>query len=286
MKIKLLILLMWLLLGNLWAATITDTLHLNRGTFVTVDTVSLPSLAFNRNTTYASRNALIRLRPGDTLNLTFINNDTAFHGLQVTSFLTTPLFANPGDTVNGTYIFPNQGVFIYRDASNFPGNAYLGAAGMIVVDEVFDGEFFWNIREHQSDWNPVLAGGGTVNWSQYAPDYFTINGLSKPDLENDSAAVVRGSVGDTLRIYLANNGQSLHSMHFHGYHVRIVHSNQGSRRINWIKDSVPLKSGETLILEMVPDKPGKYPVHDHNLIAITGGKKYPNGMFLVMDISQ
>jgi hypothetical protein len=28
----------------------------------------------------------------------------------------------------------------------------------------------------------------------------------------------------------------------------------------------------------VPDKPGEYPIHDHNLVAVTGGGMYHAGM--------
>ena len=41
---------------------------------------------------------------------------------------------------------------------------------------------------------------------------------------------------------------------------------------------------EVLKLELIPDKPGVYPVHDHNLIGVTGGMFYPNGMFTTLRI--
>jgi hypothetical protein len=41
---------------------------------------------------------------------------------------------------------------------------------------------------------------------------------------------------------------------------------------------------QALLLEMVPDKPGRYAVHDHNLVAVSGGGIHPNGMFLIMEI--
>ena len=42
---------------------------------------------------------------------------------------------------------------------------------------------------------------------------------------------------------------------------------------------------ETLILQIVPDKEGEYPIHDHNLVAVTGNNIYPNGIFTSILIS-
>jgi len=41
---------------------------------------------------------------------------------------------------------------------------------------------------------------------------------------------------------------------------------------------------ETLVLRLVPDKEGQYPVHDHNLVAVSGNGLYPNGMFTLIEI--
>ena len=56
-------------------------------------------------------------------------------------------------------------------------------------------------------------------------------------------------------------------------------------QINWFKDSFPVYPMETLVLRIIPDKEGEYPVHDHNLVAVTSGNIYPNGMFSTMLIS-
>ena len=51
-----------------------------------------------------------------------------------------------------------------------------------------------------------------------------------------------------------------------------------------MKDTFPVYSMETVVLELVPDKVGEYPVHDHNLVAVSGANLYPNGMFLTLFI--
>ena len=52
--------------------------------------------------------------------------------------------------------------------------------------------------------------------------------------------------------------------------------------IGRIKDTFPLKRMEGYVLRLVPDQVGEYPVHDHNLLSITGGGLYPFGMFLTI----
>jgi hypothetical protein len=42
---------------------------------------------------------------------------------------------------------------------------------------------------------------------------------------------------------------------------------------------------DAMVLRMIPDKTGKYAVHDHNLVAVTGGNTHPNGMFTIMQIN-
>ena len=84
---------------------------------------------------------------------------------------------------------------------------------------------------------------------------------------------------------MANTGQSIHSMHFHGYHATILYSSKNQTHVGRSKDTFPIHSMQTLVLQIVPDKPGTYPVHDHNLVAVTGNNVYPNGMFTTLLIN-
>jgi len=86
-------------------------------------------------------------------------------------------------------------------------------------------------------------------------------------------------------IYIANTGQSIHSIHFHGYHVKVVSSSKEPTHAGRSKDSLPVFPSETMVLQLIPDKPGEYPVHDHNLIGTTGGNLYPQGMFTTILIA-
>src|SRR5690606_29895686 len=128
--------------------------------------------------------------------------------------------------------------------------------------------FFWNLKEHQITYNNTISAGNSVNWSQYNPDYFTINSMSNPQIDADPNSRIVGNVGDTIYIYMANTGQSIHSIHFHGFHAEIINSSNDSKYVGRMKDTFPLKPMSSLILRLIPDKPGIYPLHNHNLVAV------------------
>ena len=184
-----------------------------------------------------------------------------------------------------TIDFPNPGVFIFHDNENYPRFTYLGAAGIISVESsVPDARFFWNLHEFNRLWNLNPDSAQTMNWLNFNPDYFTVNGASYPFIDADSSAKIRGAVGDTIYIYCANTGRSVHSIHFHGYHCRILHSSKNNQQVNWVKDSQAVWPMETVLFELVPDKPGLFPVHDHNLMALTANLYYSNGIMIMMHI--
>jgi FtsP/CotA-like multicopper oxidase with cupredoxin domain len=264
------------------AATINQTLYINRGTFVTVGNTMFPYMAYNSTPSFSPQNTLIDLNTGDVLVVKVINNDSIVHGFDVKGYAGVNATINPGDSIIDTLIFSSEQVYIYYDSYLYPDNRYMGLGGMICVSNAsVNKKFYWNIKEHETGFNNTIGAGGNVSWSAYDPDYFTINGLSHPDLQNDTTARVTGTVGDTIRIFMVNTGQSAHSIHFHGFHCKILYST-ASGQAGWLKDTFPLKSMEGMVLEMIPDKVGEYSVHDHNLVAVSGGNTHPNGMFIIM----
>ena len=266
------------------ANTISQNLYINRGVFTTVKQTTFPYLSFNDSANFNSGNKVIVLTTNDTILFTIFNNDSVQHGFAIKNFTISPLTINVGDSATITFFSSEEKIFIYYDNLNFPNNAYLGMAGMICVNNSSNKKYYWNIKEHQTNFNNEIANGNPVNWKSYDPDYFTINGLSFPELQNDSTAAVNATVGDTVLIFVANTGYSLHSIHFHGFHCKVLFSTSSRIIKNSEKDTFPMQSMDGAVLQMVPDKTGKYSVHDHNLVAVSGGGTHPNGMFLIMEI--
>jgi hypothetical protein len=278
-----------LLLLNLFPALATkvfQNLYINRGTLITVKSTTLPFLAFNTGTVYNASNAALSCIKGDTLILTVTNKDTALHGFKVKNYPGISYTINPASFITCTLITSQCAVYAFYDHIGYPKYTYLGLAGMIAVKEkANDKAYFWNIKEHQTTYNQQLANGAAVNWLQYYPDYFTINSKSYSDIQNDPSAKITANKNDTVFIYVLNAGQSMHSLHFHGFHLKAEYADCKIIRQNWNKDTWGLFSMDVLVLKMIPDKTGKYSVHDHNLVAVTGGNTHPNGMLTIMQIN-
>ena len=264
------------------AAVVYDTLYINKGFFETVDTTYFAYYAFNDTATFSQHNSRIVINPGDSVYFTVINTDTAIHGFNISHTTGYDVLIPAGDTATVPCLFNETAVHIFYDHHSYPDYRYMGLGGMLIVDNFSGTPFYWNVREHEDDWNDSIDAGHTVNWQDYQPNYFTVNALSNPFINEDTTARVTGSVGDTIRIYIANTGQAIHSIHFHGYHAVIIYSGKYSHHAGRSKDTFGVHSMETLILELVPDKAGEFPVHDHNLTALSGGNVYPHGMFMTI----
>ena len=258
-----------------------DTIFINRGTYTTIDSNQWTFLAFNSSPAFSSQNPVIKLLESDSLQLTVVNNDSVAHGFEVKGKGGVSSIA-PGDTAYTSYSFSDENVFVYHDPLSSSNSRGLGLGGMIHVAKANRTAFYWNIKELQSDWIEDLAQGLPVDWTTYYPDYFLINGRSHPDITQDATARVEGSVGDTIHIAISNTGNSDHSIHFHGYHCEILKSSFDTKWVGRMKDTFPIQPLETLLLQLVPHQVGEYPVHDHNLVAVSAGGIYPNGMFLTL----
>lgn len=266
-----------------YSILINQTLYINRGNFTTVMATTFPSFAFNNSAVYSSQNEVIKISTTDSLQIKIINNDTITHGFDVQNYVGVNQIILPGDSAIVTLYFASESIWIYYDPSNYPNNRYMGLGGMISVSNSTNQKFYWNIKEHETSYSNQIAAGSPVIWNNYYPDYFTINGKSFPDLQNDTTAVPDVNLGDTILIFVANTGQSKHSIHFHGFHATAIYS-YDPLKLNWEKDTWPLRSMDCFILRVVMDKVGRYSVHDHNLVAVSGGGIHPNGMFLIMEV--
>lgn len=270
-----------------FSSTVSETLYINRSQLLSVDSTYLPYLAFNPTSAFESRNHIIKINANDTLILKVLNTDSLMHGFALKNYQGLNIQLNPGDTIIDTLVFEQKGIYIYYDDYLYPNNRYLGLAGMICVGNYYSSaNFYWNIKEHSSLIIQDIISNQNVDWNTHDPEYYTINGKSFPLLNQDSLARITGNVGDTILIFISNTGQSIHSLHFHGYHSKIIFSSFEPKHTGRVKDTFPVYSMEGMILELIPDKPGEYPVHDHNLVAVTGNGMYPNGMLLTIKIEQ
>ncbi|MEM6764503.1 MAG: multicopper oxidase domain-containing protein [Bacteroidota bacterium] len=280
-------------ISSVWKLTLIQaqgvvkkTVYINKGIMLTPDEVALECINFNDSQTFSATNAVISLSPGSELELTVVNTDSNPHNIQIKGKEVNDQAIPAGEQKTYIIEFPSEGVFLLHDNLKGKDNRYLGLGAVIHVHEFSGSTFYWNLKEHYSNWNFLLEYGGAVNYQIFEPDYFTINGLSQPDLQDDPTAALHGKVGEAIRLVIANTGLMKHSIHFHGYHLEIISSSKYPSHVGRIKDSFPIDPMESLVLELIPDKPGEFPVHDHNLYATTGGGMEPNGMLILISIEE
>ena len=282
---KWLILLLIFLSVQSFAATVNKKIYIISDSLETVSGDKIPYITFNESNVFSQTNPILEFQVGDSLSLWIVNKDSVLHHFQIKDGGNIVQIIPSGDSVLIGKKFLIEGSYIYFDPLDFPENSYLGLSGMLIVKNHNHSSFYWNIKEHISDWNQTLVTNGTVSWDTYYPQYFTINGVSNPNINLNQNARIIGSVNDTLILNLANTGQSIHSLHFHGYHAIILYSSKNASHVGREKDTFPIYPMETLVLKIIPDKPGEYPIHDHNLVAVAGNNIYPNGMFTTILIT-
>lgn len=268
------------------SASFDVRLIINNGSILLTGGTTVPGVTFSESETFSQNSDILIWTAGDDVNLRVVNFDNIDHGFVIDGYVNYGTIA-AGDSIEQNIVLSNEGVYRYYDPIGFPYMEYIGLSGILHVKDATDNTpyFYWDIREFQESWSSLIVGGGSPVLNMYNPEYFTINGNGNPNINADPIARVTGNVGNEFKIVMVNNGLSIHSMHFHGYHLFIEADSKTSSSIGREKDTFPLYPKEHMILSCTPDKEGEYPVHDHNLVAVTGGTQYANGMFTTMLIA-
>jgi len=265
-----------------FATIVKDTLYINRDT-VNQAANLIHYCSFNNTSTFEISNAPLEVNLNDTLEITIINTDSLTHTFTVNSIIETGNTIAMDDTSTFTISFNSKGTFRYY--SDVAYGKYLGASGNILVGYSNYIHFFWNLFEAKVSLSDSLANGlATIIPNYYKPEVFTINNLIYPNTTSDPIGFVTANVGDSIIISVVNSGQMISPFHFHGYHVTILEASIHQNFVGWEKDTFPIFPSEAMTLLLVPDKPGLYPAHNHNLTTVaTGG--YPGGMITLLNIS-
>lgn len=268
----------------------SESIQINQGFFEPVDSSgSFPIIgfAFADSPTVEISRMVIFIDTGDRLHLTVTNNDSEPHGFKW-AFEEDGIVIMHGDTAKITFEPTAPGAYPFIDGTDYPFNVARGLSGVVIVKEPGDNvrDFVWFLNDHDVEWLNALANGTRVASSSYLADYFTINGFSYPDTLQDSRGAVTGKVNEPINIWVVNGGLQAHSIHFHGYHIDILSKNGDPYPQPYSKDTFPVKPGEGLHTRLVPFQPGKFPVHDHSLTAVTAKGFYPNGMMLLLNITE
>lgn len=254
-----------------------DTLFLVRGNWGQIPEAP-ESLRLATSPEWTDQNSVLTAAAAEPWSLVVVNLDSIAHDftVHVTGVESVPLA--PSDTANLTIPAQDQGTYRYG-LTDGQGVA-LGAQGMLRVglEDAGFPLFYWNLCDWETETMEGWVAGEGPFEGPYVPNYFSINERVFPNTLDDSNALVSTAIGDTSWISIANHGSMDHVLHFHGFHVTVVTSNAQPERVGWSKDTVPIKRGEGMTVQLVANQPGIYPVHDHNLIAVTNAGFYPGGM--------
>jgi len=264
-----------------FGSNVPDTLYINMDT-THIATYPLHFRSFNHTSSYNVQNAILHQQTGDTIDLVVINNDTLLHTFTIDGLITSGNTINPNDTGRFEINITQEGC--YRFYSDVPYGELLGASGILSVGYDNHPRFYWNLFDQQDTLSEEIAlGMETTVPIDYTPEVFLINNLIYPATAADTLGHVTASVNDTVIIYMVNSGKMDHVFHFHGYHVTIL-GTVFNGQTGWEKDTFPIIPADCITVRLVPDKPGTFPVHDHNLITVTTGA-YPGGMITILDIA-
>lgn len=265
-------------------ASAQTALHINKAT-TEINFLDVVSVAFNSSDAFQTKNEIINAEVGVALEVTVTNNDTLQHSFTVAGWIESDNIIEPGTTESYTLTFDEPGS--HRYYSDFAHGQLLGASGVIMVGYEDHPKYYWNLFDLESELTFDLSNGVEESIpTSYQPELFFINGQHFPNTLDDPDTYVTQQVGDEIIISIVNSGNMDHILHFHGYHVEIVQANIQSNRVGWSKDSIPVKRGEAMTVLLIPNQPGEFPVHDHNLITVTNAGFYPGGMITYLNITE
>lgn len=267
---------------TLITAQANDTLYIVKGQ-VLLGNNSTYMCVFNDSSNFFPRNATLYLPSSPSYNLTVINLDTSIHTFTIDGHITSGNTITPQDTA--TFLLSGLADGTYRYYSNVPSGKLIGASGTIIVGYNQYTRFAWNLLDVDTNsFTNIATGASSAHTSSYIASYFLINGMMHPQTLSDRETAIEGDLGDTLIICVVNSGQMINSFHFHGFHVTILDAKKSTDYIGWTKDSMPFLRGEAMTLMLVANQVGIYPVHSHNLMAVTNSGLYPGGMLTQITI--
>lgn len=237
---------------------------------------------------------MIRLREGDTLNLTLINNltDTEPHNIDFHAAMgpgggAAVTNVKPGETVNLQFKAMRRGAYIYHCAGEgFPWEHVAhGMYGLIQVDPPaglppVDKEFYVG----QSDWyltasansDPKIADPGVLFYdlddakaSIEHPDYYTLNGHTNALTTINSNMATNQN--DTVRIFFVTGGPNIGAnFHIIGQIFDKVYTGHPDDYVR-NEETVYVAPGSAAVFELTTLVPGRYLLVDHALWRVPKG---------------
>jgi manganese oxidase len=133
-------------------------------------------------------------------------------------------------------------------------------------------DYYQNPARYQRD--PEVYGY-PVTHAPWTPVYdtYTINGKSYPYTE-----AIALKEGETKKLRLVNVGNTVFSIHLHGHHFQVTHTDGYPLPAPYWKDTLLIGPGERYDIVVHGDNPGIWMLHSHNGLHEMNDHIFPGGL--------
>jgi nitrite reductase (NO-forming) len=226
---------------------------------------------------------MLRVREGDTVELTLINHESSTHNHSIDLHAVTGGLGGgastqvaPGESKTIKFKALNPGSFIYHCAThNVPMHMTNGMYGMILVEPkegltAVDKEFY--LMQGELYTKGAIGEKGHQEFDPKKmlyedPEYVVFNGRVKSLVDNP----LKAKVGDKVRLYVGNGGVSLvSSFHVIGEIFDRVYPEASTSILENVQTTV-IPAGGATVTEFGLEVPGNYVLVDHALARLDKG---------------
>lgn len=225
----------------------------------------------------------IRVREGDTVRITLVNNlpvgtTIHWHGIRNTPEMDGPAGLNqapvePDEEFVYEFIADAAGSRMYHSHTDVTNQVALGLYGPLIVEprkpnKTYDREHTYMLSEWDMELTPDVATGkapigprdAALRGGELGTDLFLMNGHA-----HDAIDPLTIAEGEHVLVRLMNIGNVPHPIHTHGHSFKIVATdgNPVPEAAQLTKDTVLIGPGERYDIELVGDNPGIWMFHCH-----------------------
>jgi nitrite reductase (NO-forming) len=216
---------------------------------------------------------VLHVRQGQSVNLTFINNGTMTHSIDLHAAQVAPNVAyrsvNPHEKVEFSFVAQVPGAFLYH-CGTYPVLQHIanGMYGAIIVDPAqplpaADASYVLVQGEWYSQQVSGTQMSGDYNkMMNVTPDEVVFNGVAFQYNDHPLSA----KVGQRVRLYVVDAGPSLPSS-FHiigGIFTAVYPDGDATHALTGVS-TYPIAPGQGAVFDAIMQQPGKYPIVDHSM---------------------
>ncbi len=231
-------------------------------------------------------------RLAHTIHFHGLDTDQANDGVPHTS-----LGIQVGESFTYRFTATHAGTYFYHCHVDTVEHLQMGMHGAFIVKAkggadrawtggpAYDKEYTFVLNEIDPVWHKGVEEGTLYDRTDFHPRYWTINGKSFPDTEEDPASTITGKVGETVLIRVINSGYQAHSFHMHGFHFQVIASDGRPLPAAIEKDTINVGPAERYDLLVTFTQSGDFPFHSHNILDNTNDGVYPGGMHTMVSVA-